>query len=205
MYTQQSIRPFVIGSPVSRTMFAIIRVLIGSYFLAAGTGLILEPTSRTLFDAVLPEQYAIVATTAYLFITAFMIMTGKAVRPAALLLAIYIFWSAFVHFEAMGTAVALSKFWNDMALLGAVLLIAVTEPGGSESFQLWRKGRATTPRRVSPKLRLAKTPRLSRNADGSIAPKRHTQVPDDRDFNIFSDAWEPNALPSLSASRTSNR
>lgn len=184
-------------------MFAIIRVLIGSYFLAAGTGLILEPSSRTLFDGVLPGQSAIFATTAYLFVTAFMVMTGKLVRPAALLLSIYIFWSAFVHFETVGSPGALAQFWNDMALLGAVLLVAVTEPGGSESFHLWRTGRAVSPRRIKPNgVGLERvTPPVTKPRS---QPKPQIEDDEDGDFNIFGDVWDNATAPGFASQRTSN-
>ncbi len=189
-------------------MFAIIRILIGSYFLAAGTGLILEPSSRTFFDGVLPADISAVTTTLYLFVTAFMIMVGKAVRPAALMLALYIFWSAFVTFELGISAEGLTSFWRDMALLGAVLLVAVTEPGGSDSFRLWRRGVA--PRRIVPQE--ASTPathRLPREkpnaepvyADASMIKLSEVifdddakDAKDDRDNNIFGDLWEPQML-----------
>jgi len=186
-------------------MLAIIRVLIGSYFLAAGTGLILEPSSRTLFDAVLPDQSAVLATTAYLFVTAFMVMTGKMVRPAALLLSIYIFGSAFVHFETVGTPGALARFWNDMALLGAVLLVAITQPGGSEGFHLWRKGRAVSPRRVTPHRDEGsfRQPRQPRQRPAAAAAETSARSTGD-DANIFGDVWDKADLPDFSSRRTAS-
>ena len=208
MQPNRDIRPYVIGTPVSRTMFAIIRVLIASYFLATATGLILEPGSRTFFDGVLPADSAAFATTMYLFVTAFAIMVGKLVRPASLLLALYIFWSAFVHFELGSSPAALGSFWRDMALLGAVLLVAVTEPGGSDSFRLWRRGVA--PRRIVPQ-----RPALDDNGEPAATPRPAPTRPaatrspqfasaraipvtdiifdddaDEAEFNIFADLWD---------------
>lgn len=150
-----------IGNAVSRTVLSVVRILIASYFLATATGLVFDASSRTFFDAVLPGQTAQLVATIYLFVTAFAIMVGKAVRPAALLLAIYIFWSGFVHYEFGADAAALSAFWRDMALLGAILLIAVTEPGGSSKFSLWRK-KPIAPRRIA----------TARSTDRPIRPNR---------------------------------
>ncbi len=115
---------------VPNTALAVVRILIASYFLAAATGLVFQPASRTFLDAVLPTGPAQFVTTTYLYVTAFAIMVGFAVRPAALLLAIYIFWSAFVQFDqAEALDLALSEFWRDVALIGALTLVASTEPG----------------------------------------------------------------------------
>ena len=130
MTNTRATRPTMVSTQVSRTVLSTVRILIASYFLATATGLVLEPSNRTLFGSVMLAQHANIAATIYLFVTAFAIMVGKAVRPAALLLAIYIFWSGFLHYDFSDSADALSKFWRDMALLGAILLIAVTEPGG---------------------------------------------------------------------------
>ncbi|MCG6903067.1 MAG: DoxX family protein [Rhodobacter sp.] len=147
MHADRTFRPTYYGSAVSRTVLSVVRILIASYFLATATGLVFEPGSRTFLDAVLPADQAQVATTTYLFVTAFAIMVGFAVRPAALLLAVYIFWSGFLHYDFGGGPEALAVFWRDMALLGSILLIAVTEPGGSKSLRIW--ARPVAPRRIA--------------------------------------------------------
>lgn len=146
MLTTRKDRPSDIGVMVSRTVLSVVRILIASYFLAAATGLIFEPASRTFLDAVLPQSQAQLVTTTYLFITSFAIMVGVLVRPAALLLSVYIFWSGFLHYDLAQPA-ALAAFWRDMALLGAVLMIAVTEQGAGTQVRVWR--RSVAPRRVS--------------------------------------------------------
>ena len=146
MITAHKDRPSDIGVMVSRTVLSVVRILIASYFLASATGLIFEPASRTFLDAVLPQTQAQLVTTTYLFVTAFAIMVGVFVRPAALLLAVYIFWSGFVHYDLANPA-ALAAFWRDMALLGAVLMIAVTEQGAGTQVRVWRRNVA--PRRIA--------------------------------------------------------
>ncbi|KMW57276.1 hypothetical protein AIOL_002237 [Candidatus Rhodobacter oscarellae] len=126
---------------------SIVRILIASYFLASATGLVFDPSTRTFLDPILPRDAAVAVTTAYLFITAFAVMVGFCVRPAALLLAVYVFWSAFSQFGNAATVAALSVFWQNMALMGALLLIAITVPGGNTRFTLW--ARRIAPRRVN--------------------------------------------------------
>jgi len=166
MSRSRTSRPTHDQNTVSRTVLSVVRILIASYFLATATGLIFEPASRTVFDAVLLKHHAQLVSTSYLFITAFAIMVGFVVRPAALLLAVYIFWSGFLHFDQMGTPEALAGFWRDMALLGAILLVAVTQPGGSHRFRLWAKPIA--PRRIAQE-------RLARAADRATRPPRSAE------------------------------
>ncbi len=200
MQTHRSQRPAQSSFDVSRTVLAVVRILIASYFLATATGLIFEPGARTIFNAILLEQHAQMAATIYLFVTAFAVMVGKAVRPAALLLAVYIFWSGFLHFNEGSDPAALSGFWRDMALLGAVLLVAVTEPGGSTKFRLWRK--PVAPRRVVHNMSNEASVRPARpthaqanvqSASVSAALANAMQSDSEEDItNIFSDIWENN-------------
>jgi len=195
----------MVRTQVSRTVLATVRILIASYFLATATGLIFEPATRSLLGGVLAAEHANLAATVYLFVTAFAIMVGKAVRPAALLLAVYIFWSGFLHYDFDRSVAGLSHFWRDMALLGAILLVAVTEPGGSARFQLRR--RPVAPRRIAPVLiedatAQSRTQRPTRSDDqlsrdailaaaAQDADAQHTDALDDEDVqNIFADIWD---------------
>lgn len=189
---------------VSRTVLSVVRILIASYFLATASGLILEPSSRIFLDAVLDQQNARIVTTIYLFSTAFLVMVGMAVRPASLLLAVYIFWSGFLNHNLGAGPEALNAFWRDMALLGAVLLIAVTEPGGSAKFRLFR--RTVAPRRVVPAMPrtgdaaprsalrpqplAAQSTRAASPAGKVMLPEPDDQDDDDGLSNIFTDIWD---------------
>ncbi|MDJ0826623.1 MAG: hypothetical protein QNJ16_14065 [Rhodobacter sp.] len=145
MMNARAARPAEVGVMVSRTVVAIVRILIASYFLAMATGLVFDPASRTFLDPILPHDQAQFVTTVYLYLTAFAIMVGVLVRPAALLLAVYMFWSGFLFYD-LNSAAALNDFWRDMALLGAILMIAVTEQGAGAQVRVWR--RKIAPRRV---------------------------------------------------------
>ena len=110
---------------------SMVRVLIGTYFLAMATGLILEPGGRMFFDDLLPERASQIASTTYLFVAAFAIMVGFALRPAAVLLAIYVLWSVFAYNDVEGSQIALSVYLRQAAMLGAIALIAMLRPGQS--------------------------------------------------------------------------
>ena len=215
MSTVRSARPAVKGNRMSRTVLSVVRILIASYFLATATGLIFDQTSRTFLDGVLVESHAQLIATIYLFVTAFAIMVGFIVRPAALLLSVYVFWSGFVDFSTSMEAAALSAFWRNMALLGALLLVAVTEPGGSTKFRLWAKPiaprriararmrrMANRPNRPSNKERLARTAMVGVSFEEPQKPKNEAWDAlddigsDDQDvINIFDGIWDKPATP----------
>ena len=142
-------RPNNTADSISREVLSVVRILIASYFLATATGLIMEPTGRNLFDIILPAAIAQPVSTGFLSVTAFAVMVGYLLRPAALALSVYLVWSALLQQNLIaGDPLALSAFWRDMALLGAVLMIALVQPGGS----IWPQFRKKTivPRRISP-------------------------------------------------------
>ncbi len=173
-------RPVGQSSTASKTVLSVVRILIASYFLASATGLVFEPAARTFLDAILPTDAAQVATTVYLFVTAFAVMIGVALRPAALLLAVYIFWSGFTHYQMGGGQAELSAYWRDMALLGAILLIAATEPGARAKFLFWK----LPVRRTSSK---ALESFLAEDTKGD-------------DDNLFADLWDSSGARPKSAS-----
>ncbi len=198
-------RPTQKTEAVSRTVLSVVRILIASYFLAMATGLIFEPASRTFLDAVLPAEQAQFASTTYLFLTAFWIMVGRAVRPAALLLAVYIFWSGFLHYDISSNSLELSAYWRDMALMGAVLLIAVTEPGGRTRMSVRKKQVAPRRIRQDAVINSARPPRdeAQKARDAILAgfvpalatatgssPNDLTDDEDDPVENLFADIWD---------------
>ncbi|MBJ3762979.1 DoxX family protein [Maribius pontilimi] len=129
-------------SPISSLSLPVIRILIGSYFLAS-IGLIDNFGSVDILSALVPERVAQVFTASVLYATSLSVMLGLFVRPAALILAIFFFWSSFIQHSATFSFHNLTEFWRDMALVGSVLLIAATTPS-SVRLRLKRK----TPRRV---------------------------------------------------------
>ena len=194
MVKSRSARPNRRATTVSRNVLSVVRILIASYFLAMATGLVFEPASRTFLDGILPGEYAQLASTTYLFVTAFAIMTGVYLRPAALLLAVYIFWSGFLHYDLGGSQEALSAYWRDMALLGAILLIAVTEPGAKARFNPFSKP-AVAPRRIRGEPRTSRRPQRQTSIDP--APEAPFIDMDDNSFgemaNLFADLWDESA------------
>ncbi len=100
------------------------RVIIASYFLAKGVGVIADPSGMTGFLALneVPD-YLRWPNQAFEVVAALAIMLGFQTRMAAALLAVYLFWSSFILNYIPGDPVALGAFWRDLALIGGLLLL----------------------------------------------------------------------------------
>lgn len=198
MHVERSIRPGAGNTGASRTIFTVIRIMIAAYFLASATTLVFDPMIRTPFDAIMRGDLAHTMAIFYLFGTGIAVMLGFFVRPAALLLAAFVFWSGFAQLSGSTSIEDLSDFWGEMALLGALLLVAAAEPGGSGRFSPWMG--QVAPRRVDqPDRPKAARPRqteatLTRDAILSGAAMRDDK--DDGD-NLFADLWERPAVKTL--------
>lgn len=131
-----------------RTGFITIRIMLAAYFLASATALFFDPLLSTPFDKLMPSQQAQMLGIYYLLATSTAIMLGVCVRPAALLLAGYVFADGYLQLGMAATIADLSAFWGEMAMIGALLLIALIEPGGSRRFS---SAPARAPRPAAPK------------------------------------------------------
>lgn len=126
----------------------LIRILIASYFLALGAGVIPGTDVSALFAAVLPAPYAGLLAGGIVFVLAYLVLIGAWLRPAALLLALVMFWSSYISVSHMGFAEQLGGFWRDMALIAALILTyAETDPRARSRRGAFRSVRA--PRRLT--------------------------------------------------------
>lgn len=107
-----------------RIAHASARVLISSYFLARGTGLIVDPNSMQQFLLLtgVPE-YLLWPNAAFEIMAAFAIMIGFQTRTAAALLALFVFWSSFILNYSPGDSYAIGAFWQDLAMIGGLLML----------------------------------------------------------------------------------
>ncbi len=132
---------------LSATGANLIRILIASYFLALGAGVIPGSDISALFAAVLPDPHAGLLAGAIVFALAYMVLVGVWLRPAALLLALVVFWSSYISVSHLGFADQLGGFWRDMALIAALILTyAETDPRAHSRRSAFRSVR--TPRRL---------------------------------------------------------
>lgn len=137
----------------------VIRIIIASYFIGVSCGLISGTDATPLAATVLEPAAAEFVGGAVIFILGYLVMTGFALRFAAMLLGIVLFWSSYMtHFSAT-TPVAIDGFWKDMVLIAALMLTYMS--GGARDISKFamirRKPKvrrlngksAITPRRVN--------------------------------------------------------
>ncbi|WP_232796475.1 hypothetical protein [Roseovarius salinarum] len=100
----------------------LLRIVIGSYFLALAMGLIQGVDKAALFVAFADATTAQVLGSALLLYFSLTFMAGIAVRMSALVLALFVFCSSAVQTFLYADPVGMGAFWRDLALVCGVLL-----------------------------------------------------------------------------------
>lgn len=99
----------------------ITRLLIVSYFVAIALGLNTGFELSLLAETFLPPVPAQYLMQLSILILCVMVLCGVWRRPAALLLALIVFWTSYLTLYAGGE---IGTFWRDLALIGGLLLTA---------------------------------------------------------------------------------
>ena len=99
----------------------ITRILILSYFLALAGGLINGAQFSRIAAPFLPASLATYVTSAVVVVLSAMVLIGYFRRPAALVLALFLFWASYITMLATGD---LTGFWRDLALMAGLLMSA---------------------------------------------------------------------------------
>ena len=180
--------------PVSASRFvrSVMRILLAAYFLAAATAMFIDPAPRSVFDGLMPSSVGHAMSTFLIFGTALMIMLGVIVRPAALLLGLFVIATGLSDVMNATDFADPSQIWSDLALMGALLMIAVTEPGGSERFRALAEQSANQGMVLRKKTSLGGPKK--RIEPQLTAPKlgaaRFGAADDEEAENIFADLWD---------------
>ncbi|NKX46479.1 hypothetical protein [Roseicyclus persicicus] len=127
---------------------AILRLLIASYFLAVALQLIPGTDLGLLFTPVLPAPFDSALATGIVFILAFLIMAGTAVRLAALMMALMTFYASYLAMLSLGVGDELGAFWRDLALIAALLLTYPASDRAGRAEPRRRLQRHVAPRRI---------------------------------------------------------
>lgn len=101
---------------------SLIRLLIVSYFIASGLGIVEGTDFSILLSSISPGLWADTAAKAIVISLSLLILTKRLCRPAALLMALLVFWSSYVAMMEQPGGSHLSSFWRDLALIGALML-----------------------------------------------------------------------------------
>ncbi len=191
------------------------RILIASYFMAVSLNFVGGTTGYALALWVIPEEHAATTASAVIFGLAFLVMIGVWLRPAALLLAIVLFWSSFMMLIGPDVQANLDSFWRDLALIGALFLTYAQSGRAARLRSIVRRrhrvrklgaGGAPVPRRITPTVnsaslapatpKIAPVPRLVYEVDLQPVPvpefrahRRNSEAAKDGDRtdNIFAD------------------
>ncbi|MEO9826265.1 MAG: hypothetical protein ABJF50_17830 [Paracoccaceae bacterium] len=99
----------------------ITRLLVVSFFVALSLGLIEGADIKLLATPFLPENIALLIMRALVLVLCVMILVGYFRKPAALILALIVFWPAYISLFAGGDV---SAFWRDLALIGGLIMSA---------------------------------------------------------------------------------
>lgn len=100
---------------------SIVRLLIVSYFVALALGVIQGTDLASLAKPFLPDWFAGVLTSGLVLALSVMILTGWQRRPAALVLALMMFWASYMAMMRAPDQ-ELGAFWRDLALIGALVM-----------------------------------------------------------------------------------
>ena len=139
---------------VSRNAHQVVRLLIASYFIAAATGAVPFESGWALALMLVPAHFADAAVSTFVFTCAFLILIGFQIRAAALLLALFLFWSSFTASFGPLRSIGFADFWRDLVLIGALLLTYINGPHLFDHLlrparrPLGRRAKRITPRRI---------------------------------------------------------
>ena len=107
---------------LDHTGLNLIRIVIGSYFMAISLNLIEGFDPSALFTPLADDRTARLAGMGVLFTLSVVFMSGVALRIAALALALFILCSSFAQNVLGPEPLPMSSFWRDLALVCAVLM-----------------------------------------------------------------------------------
>ena len=100
----------------------LIRIVIGSYFLAIALGLVAGVDEGALFAGAWPAEQASLAGSVILATIATSFMSGLCLRLSTLALALFVLCSSIMQTYVMAAPAGVSAFWRDMSLVCAILL-----------------------------------------------------------------------------------
>ena len=134
----------------------ITRILILSYFIALATGLIGGAEISRLATPFLPPDMAFYLTSGLVLALSILVVVGIFRRPAALILALIVFWSSYITLFANGD---INGFWRDLALIGGLLISAGVGNGLSLAKRAEQAVPDATPSEPVPDLPRTQSPR----------------------------------------------
>ena len=133
------------GDMLNNRLRLVIRIVVASYFMAVGLGMVPGTGLQGLTDLILPQPASNLLAGLVVIALAAMILLGRSVTAAALGLSLLLFLSSYLAMVQIGVAEQLGQFWRDIALIGALVLahgIPNTKPAAP--VQIFSKPGPTT-------------------------------------------------------------
>ncbi|QQA44653.1 hypothetical protein [Pelagovum pacificum] len=137
----------------------LIRIVIASYFMATSLGLISGTNGSELLDQFMAADLARMTGGAVMFIVAYALLCGLAIRVTALLLGMLVFWSSFIAAYGPAPTASVDAFWRDIALVASLMLTYMTRDRASvrragivrrtPTVRKVEVGERVTPRRIA--------------------------------------------------------
>jgi uncharacterized membrane protein YphA (DoxX/SURF4 family) len=152
---------------------ALLRILIGSYFVAVSLHIIPGTDLGLLFVSVVPAPWSGALAAGLVFVLAFMIMIALYTRVAALILGLMTFFASYLAMVSLGVADELAAFWRDLALIAA-LVLTYSDKDPRDRGRLAPIRRHVIPRRIA--ARGGVLARLSHALDAAIGAPAPTQT-----------------------------
>ena len=107
---------------LNQTGLNLIRIVIGSYFMAVSLDLVIGIDQTALFVPFMPFQVADLVGSTLLFVVSIAFMLGIRLRPTALVLALFVFCSSLMQNFLIAEFEDISAFWRDVTMVCAIIL-----------------------------------------------------------------------------------
>lgn len=107
---------------INQTGLNLIRIVIGSYFMAVSLDLVVGVDQTVLFAPLLSPALADLVGSTLLFVVSLLFMTGVSLRMTSLTLAIFVLTCSIIQNFLFFEFGNLSDFWRDVTLACAVML-----------------------------------------------------------------------------------
>ena len=161
---------------IDLTGLNLIRIVIGSYFMAVALGLVSGIAPYALFPKSVDPQLADLIGSTFLFAVTAAFMIGLHLRISALTLALFILCTSLMQNLVTPDTMDISAFWRDLAMLCGVLLsyFGLKRHEFGKATVLWRRKTLQENYDASVPVRPRRISMASANAEGSpaIAYKR---------------------------------
>jgi len=190
-------------SNLRHSLFSVLRMIVGAYFLAKATGLMLVPGRVTLLHAVFADATAVTLTSSFLIAGGLTLLLGIAVRPVIAGLGFYALGTAGLGLTT-GVESVTAHIVQTVLLLGAMTVVAIGHP--MQTFRLMefirvqrtlRRKLPTMPDLPHMRQHGRKDIDLTATRPDDLTADEQDEWGDDDAGNLFNELWQETSQPRL--------